>query len=177
MHARMTFDPFLPRPSQNIPYEGNSIEDRIVELKGMIEDDPEEPHLSQESESCLRWFLFHNSYLIAQCGIVAGSGIFSASWETDKGDLSMEFLPGGKIRFAALSPDLGREWNIEGLFSKEKVMETAEPMFRELGIEDPSKEVYQEWSTTGKIKLHLKNALEISEDLGFIVYREKKWLP
>ena len=85
MHARMTSDPLLPRPSQNIPYEGSSIEDRIVELRGMIEDDPEEPHLSEESESCLRWFLFHNSYLIAQCGIVAGSGIFSASWGDRQG--------------------------------------------------------------------------------------------
>ncbi len=184
LHVYMSFDPPLPRPSQNIPYkiasdeaieESDSIEDRIVELKDMIEDDPEEPPLSEESESCLRWFFLHNRYLISQCGIVAGSGIYSASWETEKGDLSMEFLSEGKIRFAALSPDLGREWNIEGLFAKDKVMETAEPMFRELGIKQPLRELSQEWWKA--TALHLRDVMQISEDFGFKIGRGEKWLP
>lgn len=80
----------------------DSAAERIVELQGFIEEDPEEPEMSLESLRQMALFLVEERHLPAPDIGVGPDGLLGIEWRVpERGIIYMVFLTSGLIQFAA----------------------------------------------------------------------------
>ena len=114
----------------------DSAAERIVYLRGLKEEDPEEPEMSLESLRQMTLFLCEEEAMgIPQLGLT-WDGLLEAEWRlVEGGILAMDFLPSGLIRFAAISSPADSEGEIErvsGTLVKDGVMGAIAPFIKRI---------------------------------------------
>lgn len=97
-----------------------STANRLTYLDGLAEDDPEEEHFVLESLRRFAVFVLDRHLPSPKIGISPG-GLVHAVWWVPDGVLSMDFLPSGKVRFAAVLRD--GEWSTRGVLPPYRMME------------------------------------------------------
>ena len=97
-----------------------STANRLTYLDGLAEDDPEEEHFVLESLRRFAVFVLDRHLPPPKIGISPG-GLVHAVWWVPDGVLSMDFLPSGKVRFAAVLRD--GEWSTRGVLPPYRMME------------------------------------------------------
>ena len=80
----------------------DSSAERIAYLRGLKEEDPEEPEMSLESLRQMALFLVEERHLPAPDIGVGPDGLLGIEWRVpERGLIAMNFLTSGLIRFAA----------------------------------------------------------------------------
>ena len=97
-----------------------STANRLTYLDGLAEDDSEEEHFVLESLRRFAVFVLDRHLPSPKIGISPG-GLVHAVWWVPDGVLSMDFLPSGKVRFAAVLRD--GEWSTRGVLPPYRMME------------------------------------------------------
>lgn len=106
-----------------------STADRLAYLDKLAEDDPEEEHFGLESLRRFAAFVLDRHLPPPKIGISPG-GLVHAVWCVTDGILSMDFLPSGKVRFAAVVQD--EKWSTRGVLPLDRMMEKIELFARAL---------------------------------------------
>lgn len=107
----------------------DSTANRLAYLDKLAEDDPEEEYIGLESLRRFANFVLARHLPTPKIGISPG-GLAHAAWWAPDGILSMDFLPSGKIRFAAVLQDA--EWDVRGILPPGRMMAKIEPFKRAL---------------------------------------------
>lgn len=104
-----------------------AVADRLIYLRGLSYDDPEEPTIEVESLRSMAHFLMSERQLpVPQIGVTP-TGLIQIEWRfQNNGILAMEFLMSGQIRFAAISAPTQRGFEpqrVNGTLLKDEVLE------------------------------------------------------
>ena len=102
---------------------------RLAYLDKLADDDPEEEHFGLESLRRFAVFVLDRRLPPPKIGIGPG-GLVHAVWRAPDGVLSMDFLPSGKVIFAAVLQD--GEWDARGVLPPDRMMAEIEPFKRAL---------------------------------------------
>ena len=102
---------------------------RLAYLDKLADDDPEEEHFGLESLRRFAVFVLDRRLPPPKIGIGPG-GLVHAVWRAPDGVLSMDFLPSGKVIFAAVLQD--GEWDARGVLPPDRMMAEIEPFKRVL---------------------------------------------
>lgn len=108
----------------------DSTAERLAYLDKLAEDDPEEEYMELESLRRFAVFVLGRHLPAPKIGISPG-GLVHAAWWASDGILSMDFLPSGQVRFAAVLH--GDEWDARGVLPPDRMMAEIEPFKRALG--------------------------------------------
>ena len=80
------------------------VTDRLDYLRGLTDDDPDEPPMDVESLRAMSLFLISERQLPEPEIGITPDGLIQTEWRTPpNGILAVEFLPSGLVRFAAIS--------------------------------------------------------------------------
>ena len=109
----------------------DAIADRLVYLRSLADDDPDEPRMEIESLRALALFLMSERQLLDPRIGVTPDGLIQAEWRIPtNGILAMEFLSPSLIRFAAVSTPAGYDadrWRVNGTLPKGETMAAVQP--------------------------------------------------
>ena len=98
---------------------------RVDYLHQLQEEDPDEPLMLLDSLRAMALFLVSEQQLVSPQIGIDGDGLAQVEWRLPgDGVLAMEFLPTRRIRFAAVSPDIGR---VSGTLTKSQAMDAVRP--------------------------------------------------
>ena len=103
-----------------------TVANRLVYLRRLAKDDPEEPPIVVESLRAMAHFLMSERQLpVPQIGVTP-NGLIQIEWRfQNNGILAMEFLRSGQIRFAAISAPTQRGFEpqrVNGTLLKDEVL-------------------------------------------------------
>lgn len=98
---------------------------RVDYLHQLQEEDPDEPLMLLDSLRAMALFLVSEQQLASPQIGIDGDGLAQVEWRLPGGGvLAMEFLPAPRIRFAAVSPEIGR---VSGTLAKSQAMDAVRP--------------------------------------------------
>lgn len=106
-----------------------SVAERLSDLDAPDEDDPEGTPMEVKS---LRWFaefVMGKRLPPPKIGLKP-DGLVQAAWFVRDGILSMDFLPSGDIRYAAILQNM--KWSASGISPPDRIMKEIEPFERAL---------------------------------------------
>ncbi len=109
----------------------DTVADRLVYLRSLADDDPDEPRIEIESLRAMALFIMSERNLRDPRIGVTPDGLIQTDWRTaDNGILAMVFLPSGLIQFAAVSgpaqPETER-WRVNGALPKDETLLAVRP--------------------------------------------------
>ena len=111
--------------------------ERIAYLVGLGIDDPEEPPLNFESLLALADLLVSDDCVSAPVISTDPDGLLLAEWRVPPdGLMAFEFLPGGRIQFAAISAPADSDTeraSVYGTLPKDKALAAVAPFLLQIG--------------------------------------------
>ena len=114
-----------------------SVAERLAYLLGLSIDDPEEPPLNFESMLALADLLVCNDRVPEPVLSTDPDGLLLAEWRVPpEGLMAFEFLPDGRIRFAAISAPATRgteRTSVYGTLPKDEALAAVAPFLLEIG--------------------------------------------
>ncbi len=116
----------------------DAIADRLGYLRGLAADDPDESLIKIESLKALASFLMSERQLLDPEIGVGPDGLAQIQWRIPaNGILAMEFLPSGRIRFAAISAPAQHgveRRSVNGTLPKDEALEAVRPFTSRLRL-------------------------------------------